>query len=360
VSADPYKIDGHKLHLHPRRVGDWLAGEDIAPVYMEISPSGACNHRCVFCGLDFMEYRRRFLPTDLFCRRLAEMGEAGERGVRAIMYAGEGEPFLHRDMPAIAQATKNAGMDVAFTTNASLLTPEKARQVLPVTSWIKVSCNAGTPETYARIHGTKEAEFHKVLRNMEDAVRIRLQTDSACTLGAQMVLLPENRAECVLLARRARDMGLDYLVIKPYSHHPQSHTRAYAEVEYSDCAALAQELEACSSPGFDVIFRHNTMLRHAARHKGYSQCLALPFWAYVDAGGDLWGCSVFLGDDRFHYGNILEAPFAQAWQGPQRQAALRRCQESLDASRCRSNCRMDAVNTYLWELTHPHPHSNFI
>ncbi len=58
-------------------------------------------------------------------------------------------------MPGIARHTKAAGIDVAFTTNAVLLTPEKAAEVLPVTSWIKVSCNAGSPETYAQVHGTQ-------------------------------------------------------------------------------------------------------------------------------------------------------------------------------------------------------------
>ncbi|MDR0882739.1 MAG: radical SAM protein, partial [Candidatus Adiutrix sp.] len=99
--VDQYRIDGHKLHLHPRRVADWLEGREIAPIYMEISPSGACNHRCSFCGLDFMGYKPRFLSADILCERLREMGEAG---LKSVMFAGEGEPFLHREMGAIAIA----------------------------------------------------------------------------------------------------------------------------------------------------------------------------------------------------------------------------------------------------------------
>ena len=51
---DKYRIDSHKLVYHVSRVNGWLNGENIYPIYAEISPSGACNHRCSYCALDFM------------------------------------------------------------------------------------------------------------------------------------------------------------------------------------------------------------------------------------------------------------------------------------------------------------------
>ncbi|MCX5713155.1 MAG: radical SAM protein, partial [Candidatus Omnitrophica bacterium] len=95
---DKYRIDGHKLIYHVERVNDWLKGKNIYPVYMEVSPSGSCNHRCVYCALDFMKYRSRFLDTAIFKNRLGEMGKLG---VKSIMYAGEGEPFLHKNIADI-------------------------------------------------------------------------------------------------------------------------------------------------------------------------------------------------------------------------------------------------------------------
>lgn len=354
---DTYRIDSHKLMLHPKRVSDWLEGKNIAPLYIEISPSGACNHRCFFCGLDFMGYKPRFLPTDLLLERLQEMAQAG---VKSIMYAGEGEPFLHKDMARIAVATRQAGIDVAFTTNATLLKPEISRQILPVTSWIKVSCNAGTPDVYAQVHGTKAADFHKVFDNMAQAVRIREEQASPCTLGFQMVLLPENQDTALALAQRVKDIGADYLVIKPYSHHPQSINDKYAAIRYADHEKLAHELAACNSEHFTVIFRQASMHVWDAQYKPYNNCLAFPFWSYIDAGGSVWGCSVFLCDAHFDYGNILEKSFMDIWNGKQRQESLQWCTSNLDPHRCRVNCRMDAINRYLWELTHPGGHVNFI
>ena len=355
--ADAYGIDSHKLHYHPGRVARWLEGETIYPVYMEISPSGACNHRCVFCALDFMEYRKRYLDTDVLKQRLTEMGALG---LRSVMYAGEGEPFLHRDMCDIAVHAKNAGIDNAFTTNGVLMTPEKSERILGVTSWIKVSCNAGSPETYAAIHRTKAEQFNRVLRNLEAAVALREKTGADCTLGMQILLLPETMGEVVHLAETVRDLGLDYLVAKPYSQHPQSETEAYKDIDYDGLDELADAMEATATDGFAPVFRGRTVQKWQEKDRPYERCLGLPFWSYMDAGGNIWGCSMFLEDERFHYGNIHEQTFRDIWEGDKRREAMRWFTEEFDPSACRINCRMDEINRWLWGLTHPPRHVNFI
>src|SRR3989339_1566175 len=110
---DKYRIDSHKLMYHVSRINDWLEGKIIYPIYVEISPSGACNHRCTYCALDFMEYKPRFLKTELLKKRLFEMGQLG---IKSIMYAGEGEPLLHKDIADIINHTRKAGIDLAITT----------------------------------------------------------------------------------------------------------------------------------------------------------------------------------------------------------------------------------------------------
>ncbi len=358
---DHSRIDSHKLMFHPERVARWQRGEIVPPLYMEVSPSGACNHRCSFCGLDFMGYKPSFLDSAMLRQRLEELGRYG---LRSIMFAGEGEPFLHRDMPELARHTKQSGIDVAFTTNAVLLTPEKAKEVLPVTSWIKVSCNAGTPETYAQVHGTQAGDFARVMDNLAAAVELRRREGHACTLGLQILLLPEVRGEVEALALRCRDIGLDYLVVKPYSQHPQSKTRRYeglpCDAQGAALAELAGRVTALATPSFKVVFRLRGMQKVSEGTRPYDRCLGLPFWSYMDARGNIWGCSVFLGDERFLYGNVYEQGFQEIWEGPRRKASLDFVARELDASTCRAGCRMDEVNRYLWELAHPHPHVNFI
>jgi MoaA/NifB/PqqE/SkfB family radical SAM enzyme len=354
---DKYRIGGHKLMYHVTRVNRWLEHGDVYPVYMEISPSGTCNHRCTFCALDFMGYRRRFLDTGVLMERLTEMGALG---LKSVMYGGEGEPFLHRDMVRIINHTKRSSIDVAVTTNGVFFTQETAEKTLADIEWIKISLNAGTPDTYARVHGTHREDFNRVIGNIAAAAEIKRKGGYGCTIGVQMLLLPENFHEAVTLARTVREAGADYLVVKPYSQHPSSVTRQYEAVKYSQYMHLAEELSSEGGEDFNVIFRTGAMQKWDDAGRGYHRCLAHPFWSYMDAGGNIWGCSVYLGDERFRYGNIYEETFMQIWEGPTRRKIAGWIEKELDVSKCRVNCRMDAVNEYLWELKHPPAHVNFI
>ncbi len=354
---DKYKIDSHKLMYHVPKVNDWLNKKTIYPIYMEVSPAGACNHRCTFCALDFMEYQKRYLDASVFKERLSEMGRLG---VRSIMYAGEGEPFLHKQMADIIRHTKTAGIDVALTTNGVLFRKALAEEILGDTEWIKVSINAGTNDTYAKIHGTKSSDFDKVIGNMSYAVKIKRDKGYKCTLGMQMLLLPENQHEALLLTEIAKNTGMDYLVIKPYSQHLMSKTEKYKYIKYSKYSHLSKELSEFNSEEFNVIFRMNTMNKWDERGRKYENCLALPFWSYIDAGGNVWGCSAYLGDERFLYGNIYENSFQEIWEGEKRAESLEWAESQLDTDQCRVNCRMDEINRYLWEMRHPPAHVNFI
>ncbi|MBN1817481.1 MAG: radical SAM protein [Sedimentisphaerales bacterium] len=354
---DKYRIDSHKLGFHVGRVNDWLEGRTVYPIYMEISPSGACNHRCTYCALDFMEYQKRFLDVDHLRDCLSEVGMLG---IKSIMYAGEGEPLLHPQMATLVQDTCSSGIHAALTTNGVLMQEQITETILPVTEWIKVSINAGTASTYARIHRCREQDFNMAIANLSRAAKIRGDHGYKCTLGMQMVLLPENREEVTLLAGIARDIGMDYMVVKPYSQHPQSRTDQYRSVHYGNCQSLMEQLERFNTEQFQVIFRAHTMAKWEEKEKPYHRCLALPFWSYLDAGGNVWGCSMFLGDERFLYGNIYEESFEEIWNGSRRAESLQWVQQCLDPQTCRVNCRMDEINRYLWSLKHPPAHVNFI
>lgn len=354
---DKYRIDSQKLLYHPDRVSDWAKGINIYPIYMEISLTSACNHRCVFCGLDFVGYPNRFLESGRLKKILSELGRLG---VRSIMYAGEGEPFLHRDMADIVVHTQATGIDVAVATNGVLMTPDISEKILGATQWIRISCNAGTAATYAKIHRTRAGDFDKVIDNLQQAAALKRSAGHACTLGVQTLLLPENATEIEGLAGIVRDLGLDYLVVKPYSQHPQSRSDRYKHIHYGPYMQLAERLKKFNTDHFQVIFRLGTMQKWDEKKKPYQQCLALSFWSYVDALGNVWGCSVYLEDDRFRYGNIYEQNFQQIWEGEKRRKSMAFVENNINPASCRVNCRMDAINRYLWDLKHPPAHVNFI
>jgi len=362
---DKHLIDSHKLHFHPDRVAQYLAGRDdwekakgVYPIYIEVSPIGACNHRCTFCAVDYIGYKTVSLDMDVLRKNLPLMGQMG---VRSIMYAGEGEPLLHKQINEIVVLTKKSGIDVSFTTNMSFMPKGFTEEALGSVSWIKASVNAGTAETYSQIHRTKAAHFDTTIDNLRQLVEAKRRNKFETTVGVQCLLLPENQHEIETLAKLCQEIGVDYLVVKPYSQHEFSNTRTYEDLSYQQFLSMEDRLSSLNTDTFSLIFRSNTMRKYDDGNR-YPRCYATPFmWAYIMANGTVSGCSAYLLDNRFEYGNINDATFPEIWEGERRHKSFDYVRNELDIKECRRNCRMDEINRYLYQLTDARPaHANFI
>ncbi len=353
---DDFRIESHKLMYHVERLNDWLKGEDVFPVYMEISPTGKCNHRCVFCAFDYLGHKPQFIDANsvkLF------LSEAAKYGVKSVLYSGEGEPFLHKEMGEIIAHTKRVGIDTAVTTNGVFLNKQIIEECLPELTWMRVSLNAGTPETYAKIHRCDSDDFNRVVKNLKKAVKIKREKNYSCTIGVQIVLLPGNLDEIIILASLVKDVGVDYLAIKPFSPHPMNKFVKDYELSYEKTKHLAEKLKSYSNKNFNVIFRSNAMNK-LNNEKPYKRCLGIPFFVNIDSYGDVYFCHSFVGDKKFCYGNVFKETFYKIWKGRKRKEILRFMMNEFDVNSCRRACRLDEINKYLWELKYPSAHINFI
>jgi radical SAM protein with 4Fe4S-binding SPASM domain len=284
-----------------------------------------------------------------------------KKGVKSVMFAGEGEPLLFKNLDLIVEHCSKVGIDTSLTTNFVPLNKKNIERCIENCSWIKVSLNAGTASSYAKIHQTKELDFERVINNLEYALQYKKEKNLECTVGVQMLLLPENKDEAVILAQKCKDIGVDYLVIKPYSQHLFSETTKYENIDYSQMMNIEKDLEIFNDDNFNVVFRANTMQKYVEKKQPYSKCYSTPFfWGYIAADGKVFGCSAYLGDENFCYGNIYENSFEEIWESDKRKASYNFVQNELDIKNCRVNCRMDEVNRYLWRLKNPNSHDNFI
>ena len=348
------RMDSHKLIYHPQRVSEWMRGENIYPIELEIGLTNACNHRCIFCAVDYTGYHPTMLDGGLLRKRLKEFAE---KGIKSIIYAGEGEPLLNREALNIINETKRNGMDVAMSTNGVLLTPEVSKECLASLTWIRFSTAGITDATYEKIHQCKKGDLQIVLYNMQEAVRVKKEQRASTTIGVQLLLLPDNKNEVVTMAKELKRIGVDYFTIKPFSQHPQSGN--ILQVDYKEMIEMEEELKEIEEEDYKIYFRAHAMKKLACKRE-YAQCLALPFMVYIDAKGNLWPCIVFMGKEELSYGNIYEESLEEIWEGDRRKKLIRYFSNMDLESNCRELCRLDEMNKYLSELKYPGEHVNFI
>lgn len=361
---DAWGIDSHKLHLHPARVAQWLEADSwdkakkIYPIYWEITTSAACQHRCTFCSTDAIGYPTILMDAPILIER---MKEAKTLGVKSVMFAGTGEPLVHKRIPDICAGAKDAGLDYAFTTNGALLSDKLGlpKKGLLGATWIKISMNAGTKDTYAKVHRTDERDWDVVWRGIKSLIATRNTTGAKTTIGVQCVILPENAYEMGFLAQRCIDEGVDYLVLKPYSQATFMLSHTYENIDYMAMRDFLQGVAQMSTKEFQVIYRHNAMTNEITKKHGFDKCRATPFmWVYSMADGRVFTCSAHLLDKRFCIGNLNENTFQEIWEGEKRRENWELMRE-FDIKQCRLSCRMAGPNKYMQQLV-SQQHINFL
>ncbi len=129
-------------------------------------------------------------------------------------------------------------------------------------------------------------------------------------------------------------------------------------MDYSSLMHLEKKLQKYQTKKFNIVFRKAAMSRKT-HPKVYTQCLGLPFWAYISSKGEVYPCSTFLGLKKYCIGNIHNSSFVDVWEGARRRKVMKSLMK-MDARKCRELCRLDEINTYLWKLKNPVDHINFI
>lgn len=355
---DRFHLDGHKLWWHLDRLAAWQRGELIAPIYLEVSPTTVCNHRCIFCALDFAQDRPMYLDAKAFTAHAPELAALG---VRSMLFAGEGEPLLHKDLPQMISAAHQAGLDVALNTNASVSEEKLWPEILPQLTWMRISLDAGSEEIYSLVHGAPQNAFSQTLQNIAAALEARSNLGAEVTIGAQYVLVRANAGDLEKALKLCAELGLEYLSVKPFSQHPLMRKQVDASFGAQELAGLEKLCHEYHGKGaMKVIFRRRSFDAELDGELAFSRCRAMPFFGYVSTDGALHTCNVLLNDPRFRVGVLGRDSTQELILGQARQRAIELGQSmDLDPA-CRRNCRAARMNEFLEQLAQPPQHVNFI
>lgn len=348
------QIEGHKLHHHPDRLADFMAGRTVWPIYAEVSPLSSCNHRCLFCNFNYLGHEAKRLPEG---RMISLMDEFARGGVRAAVFAGAGEPSLHPDTFAAMRRARKHGIDAAMSTNGAVLGREQIEAMAELLTWTRFSINGGTPESYAAVQGAAPGDLAKALDAVSALADRKAALGSRITIGSQCVLVPENRDSIITLARELKRRGADYFSVKHFYAHEENRYQPDMSFRTPEYLARLQAAAAeISDEKFSFIVRNVDNLE---RRRPYAACFGLPFIIYVREDGGLYTCFSHQEDAGTAIGSILDTDFVTLWESPAKDKAIAHL-NGYDKNRCQANCRHHQINLWLQQLSTPPPHVNFI
>ena len=359
-----FRFDGHKMVYHLDRVQAWQAGDRFAPVHIDMGLTKFCNTACIYCYAVVQNMTKgTMIQRDALLRYIEDCGRLG---VRSIGFIGDGEPTLNPALYDAAVLAKRVGIDTGMATNGLLLDMNRAVDLLRDMSFIRINLSAGTPQGFQRIHQSPHRNFDQLVEIIQTLVTLKKRHQLSCTLGLQMVLIPECFDQVIPEAELGARLGVDYFVIK------QCADSEYKEigVDYGAYQAVQETLkqaEALSTPDYVVQAKwhkiqaasETPLYRHGIRK--YDICYGTPFLSQISGNGKVYPCGPFYNKDRFLMGDLHEQSFYDIVMGDRYWAVHRDIATSVDVHKdCAIGCRQDYINKFLWDIKNPPEHVNFI
>ena len=359
-----FRFDGHKMMHHLDRLQAWQDGERIAPIHIDMGLTKFCNTACLYCYAVVQNMTKGvMIKRDAL---LSFIGDCGRLGVRSLGFIGDGEPTLN---PALYDATVLAaenGIDTSMATNGLLLNMDRAEDLLRHMSYIRFNLSAGTAQGFRRVHQSKEKNFHELVEKIRELVRIKKTNNYPCTIGLQMVLIPECFDEVLAEARLGAELGVDYFVVKHCSDSEYKEIGIDYEA-YQNMGAVLKQAEACSTDDYVVQVKWNKINAAAETplykngFRKYDVCMGTPFLLQISGNGKIYPCGPFFNKERFYIGDLHQDSFYDLVLGDHYWSVHNDIAKSVDVHKdCAIGCRQDYINKFLWDIKNPPEHVNFI
>lgn len=362
--------DPRKVFHHADRVQELATTGDTRPVHMTIGLTNYCNHKCSWCYINWHQAGKlsersgyegpkvkKAINADW--RLIEAVGEARELGLKAVTIVGDGEPTMHTRFVDMLEALAGMQLDVGIFTNMSTHKPETLEALVRHCFFLRCSIDAARPEVHKAMHGTDD--FDLVIGNLRKVVAMR-GTSPRPVIGVQYVTNHHNYRDLPYAAQFYRDIGVDYISIKPAYKNTLNPAHEENELDTGEAIRHMRQAKAFETDRFKVYAKTSQFLEtlefetNDARY--YKKCLATPLSPYLDEDGSVEMCGNLKGRG-FTLGNINENSFQAIWNSERR----KECLAKIDLYKCPAGCKLDPLNKVLWDALYPdndRVHKNFV
>ena len=358
----------YKAALYPKHIASVAGrGRHQAPVHVQVIISDLCNQDCHFCAYRMTgnvsnqlfgrpdDHGRinpnRKIPT---AKAKEILHDCAKMGVEAIQFTGGGEPTVHPDHLELFQLTADLGLSWSLVTNGTLMGHELQDALVESASWVRVSLDSGTPESYASVRNTAASGFDKVIANLASLSAKKRGAGSSLEIGVGFVVTPENWHDVKLAAQAAKDARADNIRLSAMFSQDGEHP--YDEI-HEECAALCREAETLSDESFTVINRFGDRIQDLRLHSpDYDICGYQHFTTYI--GGDLsvYRCCNTAYNTRGLLGSLDGQSFFDLWFSDD----VIRSFTAFDPRGC-ERCQFNGINRFIDSMASiPRDHAGFV
>ena len=182
---------------------------DSLPVSLIVETTSRCNLKCPMCPRQYSDYPAADMDPQLFEQIVDEV--RGESGL--IFPWGLGEPLMNPDIFSMIRYCSEAGLYTVVSTNATILTRERGRELIRSgLDNLIIAFDGTTPEIYEKYR--VNASFEKVLLNILEFLELKKEMKSRMFVVMQMVRLPDNAHQVEDYYRMWDREGVDEVRIK--------------------------------------------------------------------------------------------------------------------------------------------------
>ena len=362
-------LDGTKLALYRNRVTAWKKGYQVAPITVDMALTRACQMNCIYCYGKLQENKREVITKKVINDTFEDFASLGVQGVSLV---SDGESTCSPHLEYAITRGKELGLAMALGTNGALLTDHMLANIMGKLSYIRFNISAGEYERYNDIMRPKDKKsFEKVVANIRYASEYKSAWGLNCTVGMQMVLMPEFEDQIIPLSQMALRLGADYLVIKHCSDDEDGSLGVDYKA-YKNMYETLQEAERMSTSLTKIIVKWSKL--DDANVRSYKQCYGAPFLIQLSGSGLVAPCGMLFGEKykKYHIGNITKTRFSKIFKSKKYWDVMRELAEGdFDArTMCGSLCLQHCCNKFLdtvkktgniptWEGTPP-LHKEFV
>lgn len=259
----------------------------LPPIEAAIAPIHTCNLNCKHCNSHSrMKYGNKVeRMEDNHLIRLIKF--LALWGVKAVCFAGSGEPTLHTKLPDAIIKTHESGMCLSILTNGTNLS-DKLLATVSLCTWIGVSVDSATPETFKKLKG-KDC-FNSVIKNVE-----KMSDNSGkCDIAFKFLVSSVNQHEIYKACKLAKNIGVRDFHARPMDFFHEGIGEELigklANIDIDDINeqfAACHELETEDFHVFTVIHKFNPDF---SRKKEFKQCYGAPLSIPICADGKVYLC----------------------------------------------------------------------